>query len=200
MYRILSTFHAAISPFIDPITKAKIVMLTTEATVHEELLKVVDTSVLESSFGGSDAREFNAEVYFSTTIETDYYSVLPPNVETSDGKIDSSVPAVGTVPAVEPVVPSTEPFVPVVVTVTTSNAAPAAEAVPTTLAPPPLYNGNNSVNSSIDDVGQQKPLSPLPPTPPPPQHNEENQIQPGEGKGNPVSGHEKEASSSETTK
>ena len=180
MYRILSTFHAAISPFIDPVTKAKIVMLTTEATVREELLKVVDTSVLESTFGGSDAREFDAEVYFSTTIETDYYTVLPTNIEISDAKVDSSVPAVDTVPAVEPLAPAADP-VPAVV--------PVVDPVPTNpdavIPPPPI---NSDANSNVDDDGPSKPLSPLPPTPP--LHNEA-EMQP-EGKDTPVSGYEKE--------
>ena len=186
MYRILSTFHAAISPFIDPITKAKIVMLTTEATVHEELLKVVDSGVLESSFGGSDAREFNAEVYFSTTIETDYYTVLPPNAGISDAKVDSSVSVANTVPVVdassaaEPLAPAADP-VPAVV--------PVIDPVPSTpdavLPPPP---SNSSANSNVDDDVPSKPLSPLPPTPP--LHNEA-EMQP-EGKDTPVSGYEKE--------
>ena len=185
MYRILSTFHAAISPFIDPVTKAKIVMLTTEATVHEELLKVVDTSVLESSFGGSDAREFDAEVYFSTTIETDYYTVLPQNVETSDAKVDinasvvNTVPAVEAAPAAEPLAPAADP-VPAVV--------PVVDLVPTTpdmLLPPP--HSNSSTNSNVDDDGPSIPLSPLPSTPL--LHNGETEIQlPVEGKGRPVSG------------
>ena len=60
---LFSTFWSCISPFIDPVTRAKVVFLKGGAAGHQQLQEHVDASQLNASFGGT-AKEFDPETYF----------------------------------------------------------------------------------------------------------------------------------------
>ena len=74
---IFHGFWSVISPFIDPVTKAKICFVKSdpkqflEQTKHE-----LDHSVLETCIGGSDSREFDSKVYLDGSFDKDYLSLL----------------------------------------------------------------------------------------------------------------------------
>lgn len=61
---IFHSFFSLISPFIDPVTKEKIVMLTSKK--HATLLETIDDRFLESTVGGEDARAFDSAFYLDT--------------------------------------------------------------------------------------------------------------------------------------
>jgi len=74
---IFSTSYAAISPFIDPVTKHKILMMSGNFdTIKSQLLDAVDQSVLEADFGGDDTRPFNSSMYVSSPFPQDFNAWL----------------------------------------------------------------------------------------------------------------------------
>jgi hypothetical protein len=60
---LFSTFWSCISPFIDPITRAKVVFLKGGTDGQKQLQEFVDPGQLNASFGGT-AKEFDPESYF----------------------------------------------------------------------------------------------------------------------------------------
>jgi len=72
---ILNSFWAVVSPFIDPITKAKIIMLD-ESKIKDTLQKEIDLNVLETSVNGLDARPFNSREYLKSTFSLDFFTFL----------------------------------------------------------------------------------------------------------------------------
>jgi hypothetical protein len=84
---IFSTSYAAISPFIDPITKHKILMMSGNFdTIKSQLLDAIDKSVLEADFGGEDARPFNSSVYLSSPMPQDFNALLN-SASTSESEV-----------------------------------------------------------------------------------------------------------------
>jgi hypothetical protein len=74
---VFSTFYAAISPFVDPVTRNKIVMVTSNLdNIRSTLLTIIDEDVLESSLGGKDDRPFESELYLSSQMAEDYLTSL----------------------------------------------------------------------------------------------------------------------------
>jgi hypothetical protein len=73
-------FYSIISPFIDPVTKDKICMLTNAdmAKVGEgnKLYSEVERASLEPCAGGDEQREFKSEVYLSGAFHKEYNGVL----------------------------------------------------------------------------------------------------------------------------
>lgn len=71
-------FFKVISPFIDPVTKEKLCMLTTAEmnSNSNRLYSDVDRNVLEPCVGGSDERIFDSKKYLSSSFHLDYLSIL----------------------------------------------------------------------------------------------------------------------------
>lgn len=73
-------FYAAfslVSPFIDPVTAAKIVMLQASAEdARDRLLQDIEAEVLESSLGGQDDRPFDSSLYLQSELEHCFHAVL----------------------------------------------------------------------------------------------------------------------------
>lgn len=61
---IFHSFYSLISPFIDVVTKEKIVMLSSKK--HATLVENIEDCFLESTVGGLDARPFESAVYLDT--------------------------------------------------------------------------------------------------------------------------------------
>jgi hypothetical protein len=61
---IFHSFFTLISPFIDPVTKEKIVMLSSKK--HATLVENIEDCYLESTVGGQDCRPFDSSVYLGT--------------------------------------------------------------------------------------------------------------------------------------
>jgi len=61
---IFHSFFALISPFIDPVTKEKLVMLSSKK--HATLVESIEDCFLEDSVGGLDTRPFESSVYLDT--------------------------------------------------------------------------------------------------------------------------------------
>jgi hypothetical protein len=61
---IFHSFFSLISPFIDPVTKDKIAMLSSNK--HATLVETIDDKFLESSLGGLDTRPFVSSMYLDT--------------------------------------------------------------------------------------------------------------------------------------
>jgi hypothetical protein len=74
---IFNAFWNAISPFVDPVTKDKIRMLSGKAAhLREELSKDIDLSVLESTLGGDDTRPFDSDRYLAAPFHYDFTTIL----------------------------------------------------------------------------------------------------------------------------
>lgn len=71
-------FFKVISPFIDPVTKDKMCMLTTAEmnSATNRLYQDVDRSVLEPCVGGTDDRPFESKKYLSSPFNWDYLTIL----------------------------------------------------------------------------------------------------------------------------
>lgn len=65
---IFHSFYSLISPFIDAVTKEKIVMLSSKK--HATLVENIEDCYLESSVGGQDSRPFDSAVYLDTSTST----------------------------------------------------------------------------------------------------------------------------------
>lgn len=71
-------FFKMVSPFIDPVTKAKIVMIKAGemAKPDNQLFREVDGSILERSLGGGDERPFDSSVYLRGPFAKDYLAII----------------------------------------------------------------------------------------------------------------------------
>jgi hypothetical protein len=61
---IFHSFYSLISPFIDPVTKDKVIMLSSKK--HATLVEKIEDCYLEGTVGGLDARPFESALYLST--------------------------------------------------------------------------------------------------------------------------------------
>jgi hypothetical protein len=88
---IFWAFYNMISPFIDPITKEKIVMLTNSEMSKDsnQLFRDIDRAVLETAVGGEDSRPFETTSYLSSPFNQDYLATLNAQVVAKDdeGKV-----------------------------------------------------------------------------------------------------------------
>ncbi len=74
---MMHAFWTLINPFIDPVTKAKIHMISGSAEhVREFLASDIDLVVLERSIGGDDDREFESGRYVKGSFHHDYRTML----------------------------------------------------------------------------------------------------------------------------
>ena len=80
---VFYAFFKLVSPFIDPVTKAKIVMIRgKEVKNHEnQLFREVDVNSLETSVGGRDPRPFDSPLYLQADMNVDFLAVLGPLTE-----------------------------------------------------------------------------------------------------------------------
>ena len=66
-----------ISPFIDPITKEKIVFVPSNESEQRKSLSVdIDMTIVERSLGGDDELEFDSNVYLDGLFNTDYLGAV----------------------------------------------------------------------------------------------------------------------------
>ena len=75
---LFHAFWSAISPFVDPITRAKIQMIS-EKDLAEVLGKDMDLSLIEAEIGGQDDRPFHSSTYLTIPFDVDYWSHLESN-------------------------------------------------------------------------------------------------------------------------
>ena len=75
---IFYAFYKIISPFIDPVTKAKIVMLTNAdmSNLSNQLYADIDQSILETSLGGGDDRPFDTKLYLQGPFQKEMQAIL----------------------------------------------------------------------------------------------------------------------------
>ena len=75
---VVNAFFNVISPFIDPVTRDKIVMVTgsSAAAVGAKLAKEIDVEILEKCLGGSDDRPFDSKIYLSSPFHIDFLTTL----------------------------------------------------------------------------------------------------------------------------
>jgi hypothetical protein len=71
-------FYKVITPFIDPVTKNKICMLTNADMAKEtnHLYHDADKTILESSVGGGDSRPFDSKKYLTSVFDKEYLATL----------------------------------------------------------------------------------------------------------------------------
>lgn len=92
---VFYAFYKIVSPFIDPVTKKKIVMLR-DKVIHKpdnQLFNEVDLNVLETCVGGNDAREFISKYYLEGAFDLDYKTIIDNNsdiVFSNTGKNEES--------------------------------------------------------------------------------------------------------------
>lgn len=67
---LFTSFYSMISPFIDTITKEKLVMVN--SNVNTALNVTIDLENLEERFGGLDKKEFNSSLYLKSPFDSDY--------------------------------------------------------------------------------------------------------------------------------
>jgi len=74
---IFSTFWAMISPFVDPVTKAKMCFLPDDPVECSNILKAdFDLGIIEAEIGGGDDRPFDSAKYLSGEFSSDFLSML----------------------------------------------------------------------------------------------------------------------------
>lgn len=82
---IFSASFSLISPFIDPVTSEKIVMLrTTQEEMTARLVDDIEADVLETDLGGNDNREFESTKYLASDLAECYKTVL----DGGEGKVN----------------------------------------------------------------------------------------------------------------
>jgi len=71
-------FYQVISPFIDTVTKEKMVMLTNAElnNPNGRLFEAIEKEVLEKGIGGLDERSFVSATYLTAPFHLDYKSIL----------------------------------------------------------------------------------------------------------------------------
>ena len=66
-----------ISPFIDPVTRQKIVFLSTDPSeMIEAVNRDIDVSILEADIGGGDPRPFDSALYLQGEFSLDFLSII----------------------------------------------------------------------------------------------------------------------------
>lgn len=72
------TFYQLISPFIDHVTKQKIVMMTDSLMNNpdNQLFQEVDRNILELPFKGHDNRTFHSETYLNAPFDEDFLTTI----------------------------------------------------------------------------------------------------------------------------
>jgi hypothetical protein len=80
-------FYSIISPFIDPVTKDKIRMLTNADmnNPHNKLFEDIDRDILEPCVGGHDSRPYDSSVYLNAPFNQCFLTILN-NSSTSEAK------------------------------------------------------------------------------------------------------------------
>ena len=73
---IFNAFWNMITPFIDPDTKAKIIMTNTTNKQTLPYLEHINIDIVETELGGNDSRPFNSELYLNTSFEKDFLTIL----------------------------------------------------------------------------------------------------------------------------
>lgn len=68
-------FWSMIAPFIDPVTKTKICMVSDE-NMKATLLATISPKVLEKEYGGDDERVFSSSAYLDGPFSKEYHSIL----------------------------------------------------------------------------------------------------------------------------
>jgi hypothetical protein len=78
---IVYGFFKVISPFIDPVTKNKICMLTNAdmGKSDNKLYQDCDISILEPCVGGSDSRPFDSKMYLGAPFDEEFYATINAN-------------------------------------------------------------------------------------------------------------------------
>lgn len=71
---IFQAFWTVIYPLIDPVTKQKIRLVS--SNISETLLEHIDADVLEAGFGGNDDRKFDSSIYLSHPLTTEFTQAL----------------------------------------------------------------------------------------------------------------------------
>jgi len=72
---VFTFFWSAISPFIDPVTKAKIAMVKNDS-LRATLAERVDPAILEACCGGDDTRPFVSQVYLDGPFHLEFGALL----------------------------------------------------------------------------------------------------------------------------
>jgi hypothetical protein len=67
---LFTTFYKMISPFIDTITKEKLVMLN--SNIKAKLNSTIELESLEERFGGLEKKEFNSSIYLKSPFDSDF--------------------------------------------------------------------------------------------------------------------------------
>jgi hypothetical protein len=66
-----------ISPFIDPVTKAKVCFVKSDETqMKQQMAETVDPVQLETWAGGEEAREYVSSMFLGAPFEVDYQAII----------------------------------------------------------------------------------------------------------------------------